>query len=125
VDLILQDGFPFKRRKIVTPAFGGLTLTVITIVIARSEATKQSRYPTQRVGECVGEANLVIQPKGLENVLAKPISLSNPKGWRMCWRSQSRIEIATLPLREARNDKKPVIAMHAFGELASMGIVFC
>ena len=31
-------------------------MTLFT-VIARSEATKQSRFPTLRVGECVGEAN--------------------------------------------------------------------
>jgi hypothetical protein len=41
-----------------------------------AKATKQSRSPTQRVGECVGEA----------------ISF----------------EIATPPLREARNDKTPL-----------------
>jgi hypothetical protein len=42
----------------------------------------QSRFPTRRVGKCVGEANLVFIF------------------------SSMYIEIATPPLREARNDKK-------------------
>ena len=57
-------------------------MTASLIVIARSEATKQSRSPTRWVGECVGEANLVFIF------------------------SSMYIEIATPPLREARNDKK-------------------
>jgi hypothetical protein len=36
----------------------------------------QSRPPTRGVGECVGEANLGSQTKGLRTALAKPISTS-------------------------------------------------
>jgi hypothetical protein len=32
------------KNEIATPAFGGLAMTVPLVVIARSEATKQSRF---------------------------------------------------------------------------------
>jgi len=65
-----------------SPILGRIVIHPIKEKIARSEATKQSRSPTQRVGECVGEANLVLQPKGLENVLAKLISFEIATGSR-------------------------------------------
>jgi hypothetical protein len=44
-------------------------MTIRLVVIARSEATKQSRSPTQRVGECVGEANLFLKIDELDKSL--------------------------------------------------------
>jgi hypothetical protein len=50
-----------------SPILGRIVIHSIKEKIARSEATKQSRSPTLWVGECVGKANLVLQPFGLEN----------------------------------------------------------
>ena len=54
--------FVFPEKEIAAPAFGRLAMTVNLIVIASSEATKQSRF----------------KKLWLENVLAKPISVRLP-----------------------------------------------
>jgi hypothetical protein len=48
-----------------SPILGRIVIHPIKEKIARSEATKRSRSPTQRVGECVGEANLIWDCHGL------------------------------------------------------------
>jgi hypothetical protein len=49
-------------------------MTASLIVIATSKATKQSRFPTLRVGKCVGGSQSRFE---------------NPKVCELCWRSQS------------------------------------
>jgi hypothetical protein len=68
------------------------------IVIARSEATKQSRFPTRRVGKCVGEANLGSQTQRFANCVGEANLVFIF--------SSMYIEIAMPPLWEARNGKK-------------------
>jgi hypothetical protein len=70
---------------------------------------KQSRSPTQRVGECVGEANLGSQTFGFAN----------------CVGEANLVEIATPSAsQKARNDREETIAKSAFCGLASMDIGF-
>jgi len=71
-------------------AFGGLAMTIKISVIARSEAAFP--FLSLRAWLCrqSGVAISVHEPSGSWTALAKPISFSNPWGWRMCWRSQSR-----------------------------------